>query len=159
MQIGWQQIFLGISSKWERIQDTYYWHHRDEWLHSKMTGYTKQVKLIRRIWDRWSDLWKLQNQAVQGHDCRSRQIAEQRERYRSLAEIYNNQHNLEPSVQQLLLPTEVDHQQIPLRTTWNWIATNRRISHDSMRRVKTMALQGVRSTSTYFHSMPTKTKI
>jgi hypothetical protein len=69
---------------------------------------------MRRLWDKWSELWKLRNQALHGHDACTRHNAEQREIFRTLEDIYDNRHSLEPSVQRLLLPTAAEHRQVPL---------------------------------------------
>jgi hypothetical protein len=119
-----------------------------------MSGQSWQVKLIQRIWEKWFDLWKLRNQAQHGHDDKTRHEAEQQDISRTLADIYNNRHLYETSVQRLLLSTEVKHRQAPHWVNRNWIATNQRIFIDSMRKVQTMAIKGVRSIRTYFHSMP-----
>jgi hypothetical protein len=100
------------------------------------------------------ELWKIRNQALHGYDDRTRNEAERREIFRTLEEIYRNRHDFEPSVQGLLHPTIEAHHQEPLWVTRNWISINRSLMQESMRRVRTMALRGVRSIRTYFHSMP-----
>jgi exonuclease III len=153
--IGWQEMFRGrFSSEWARRQDEYYWQHREELPHSKMSGQSWQVKLICKIWELWMEVWKIRNQALHGYDDRTRNEAERREIFRTLEEIYRNRHDFEPSVQGLLHPTIEAHRQEPLWVTRNWISTNRGLMQESMRRVRTMALRGVRSIRTYFHSMP-----
>ena len=153
-KLGWHQLLLGrFSCEWARIQDKQYWQHQDELQHSKMSGQSWQVKLIQRIWEKWFDLWKLRNQAQHGHDDKTRHEAEQRDISRTLADIYNNRHLYETSVQRLLLSTEVKHRQAPHWVNRNWIATNQRIFIDSMRKAQTMAIKGVWSIRTYFHSM------
>jgi hypothetical protein len=154
-RIGWGELFRGrFSKEWARVQDDIYWQQADTLPTSKMTGLRWQVKLIRRIWEKWYSLWKMRNQAIHGHDLSTRQAAERRETFRSLDEIYNARHHFEPSVQGLLLPSVADHRQVPLWVTRNWLSSHQRIFHDSAQRVRKAAIQGVRSIRTYFHSMP-----
>ena len=57
---------------------------------------------------------------------------------------------MEPHVQALLHASPEDHAQHSVTTVRNWIATNRSVFQQSVRRVKAKALQGVRSIRTYF---------
>ena len=57
---------------------------------------------------------------------------------------------MEPRVQSLLLENVEAHEEQPHHVTKNWLRINQAIFKASVRRVKTLALRGVRSIRTYF---------
>ena len=106
--------------------------------------------MILFVWDKWYTLWKHRNQELHGRDVRTRAVAESFEVRRQLREIYLKKHQLEPRVQELLFDEVEHHYEVPTAITKNWLRINAGLIRDSMRRVQTKAIQGVRSIRTYF---------
>ena len=116
----------------------------------KRTGLRWQTKLILKIWEHRDDRWTDRNSTLHSHDTNTRNQALRREATRQLERIYRDRNLMEPQVQALLHDSPDDHAQHSVTTVRNWIATNRNLFKQSVRRVKTKALQGVRSIRTYF---------
>jgi hypothetical protein len=57
---------------------------------------------------------------------------------------------MEPSVQTLLLETPDAHDAYPMHVTKNWLLMHSATFSESIKRVKTRALRGVKSIRTYF---------
>ena len=152
-RIGWRQLFNGMFSReWSAHQDTHLFLSRDSLPPTarKLTGDVWQAKLISFLWDRWYQLWLIRNGALRGQDDATRQLADQRDIRRQLGAIYDQKHLMEPNVQELLCQDIQTHLQRPAWVTKNWLAIHVPLVQDSMRRVKTKAIQGVRSIRTYF---------
>ncbi|KAI2502333.1 hypothetical protein MHU86_12137 [Fragilaria crotonensis] len=151
--IGWRQIFNGrFSKEWSIAQDAYYRRvlPKPGGTLARRSGARWQRQLILAVWDWWFELWKSRNEDVHGADQRTQAEAQRREVTRRLGEIYDQRSQLEPQVQQLLLPTLQDHIQRPTWVNHNWLAVNANIFRESMRRARSRAIQGVRSIRTYF---------
>lgn len=80
----------------------------------------------------------------------TRQRVLRREVQRQLDQIYQLQHMMEPSIQDLLYDTPEDHQLQQLHITRNWLAQHSVLFKESVQRVKKRAIQGVRSIRSYF---------
>jgi hypothetical protein len=146
--IGWTQVLYGrLSKQWGNA----YYTHSDvpTDADSKRDG-SWQVGLIKIMWQKWRELWHDRNEALHGYDAASRKQAETLEVRRQLNSIYAQRHLLEPRVQSLLMQTVEHHDKQPINITKNWLQVNSTIFKDSARRVKLMALKGVRSIRTYF---------
>lgn len=147
-QIGWRHLFQGrFANAWSEVQRKY---HERVFPHQQYAPEKWQVGLIRKIWDQWYVLWSLRNQDLHGHDTRSRQKAETLETRRQLQRIYSQRQMMEPQVQDLLLASPESHEQYPLNATKNWLLMHTTTFSESVKRVKTMALHGVRSIRYYF---------
>ena len=114
------------------------------------TGERWLINLILFVWDKWFILWKQRNQELLGVNANTRSAAERNEVRRKLQELYQNQHHLEPNVRELLFDSVEKRYEVPTAVTRNWLATHTGLFSSSMRRVKTKAIQGVRSIRTYF---------
>ena len=147
-RIGWCQIFLGrFTQAWSIIQQRYmerkfptHHHIADRW----------QVGLIQTIWEKWYQLWISRNEEVHGKDVSSRHNAERAEIQRQLNILYAQRPMMEPQVQQLLLASPEAHIRYPLKVTKNWLQMNATTFSESVKRVKTRALQGMRSIRSYY---------
>ncbi|KAI2494762.1 hypothetical protein MHU86_19757 [Fragilaria crotonensis] len=153
-RIGWRQIFHGrFSVEWVRHQDSYYSQSQERCESSHRTSFTGEswlINLIRFVWDKWYTLWKQRNQELHGRDVATRMEAESKEVRRQLNDIYMRRQQLEPCVQDLLFEEVEQHYEVSTAVTKNWLRINSGLFRDSMRRVKTKAIQGVRSIRTYF---------
>ena len=149
--IGWRQLFNGrFSNEWSKLQDAEYKRSRPPEGQQKRTGDRWQVKFIIKIWDEWDARWSERNKALHGHNATTRTQAQRRETQRQLEEIYSQRNFMEPQVQALLLASPEAHRTQPVSTTRNWIATNRTVFKNSVRRVKTRVIRGMRSIRSYF---------
>ena len=149
-EIGWRQIVRGrFSTEWERLQNDYYNRHRKKTRYRR-TGTMWQKQLILLIWELWFELWKLRNDQIHGTTAETRAQADRRDMERQLTAIYASRNLLEPRVQDLLAPDLESHLQRPVNVTRNWLAVTGPVVRDSMRRVKRVALRGVRSIRSYF---------
>ncbi len=108
------------------------------------------MAIITVIWEQWYVLWKLWNEAVHGKDAAARATAEKREASRRLTVIYDQRNHMEPSAQSLLCPDIRHHLEQPTWVIQNWITINGPVFTNSLRNVKTKAIQNVRSIRTYF---------
>ncbi len=69
--IEWHQIFNGrFSKEWTRLQDEYYYRHRNHTRYRR-TGLQWQQTLITLIWKQWRKLWAMRNGDVHGHTLRA----------------------------------------------------------------------------------------
>jgi hypothetical protein len=109
-----------------------------------------QVGLIQTIWEKWYQLWISRNEEVHGKDVSSRHNAERAEIQRQLNILYAQRPMMEPQVQQLLLASPEAHIRYPLKVTKNWLQMNATTFSESIKRVKTRALQGMRSIRSYY---------
>ena len=152
--IGWRQIFSGrFSQEWSVIQQAQYHRLRStpqSQGQRKRTGDRWQAQLIGTIWKAWDRRWAARNKAVHGHNATTRQQAIRREVQRQLDTIYQQKGMMEPSVQELLYDSPEDHQLRSLHTTRNWLAQHTAVFKESIKRVRTRAIQGVRSIRSYF---------
>ena len=148
--MGWRHLFQGRFAKaWEEAQHRYQerisatqQHIQDKW----------QVGLITKIWDQWYCLWLQRNNDVHGKDEQSRHRAATREVCQQLHRIYSQRQMMEPQVQSLLLESPESHNQYyPLNVTKNWLLMHTTTCSESVRRVKTLAVHGVRSIRSYFN--------
>lgn len=143
--IGWHQMLFGrLSKHWSNA----YYSHSDNPTETLEGSW--QVALIKLIWEKWRELWQDRNEALHGYDEASRKRAETLEVQRQLHEIYTQRAMLEPRVQALLMESEERHNTQPIHVTKNWLQINSAIFKDSARRVRQLALRGVRSIQTYF---------
>ena len=88
---------------------------------AKMNGGKWQTQLITFLWGRWHKLWLIRNAELHGKDAADRQRAEQRETRRRLEQVYAFQHQVEPSVQELLCQDIQTHLQQPMWENKNWL--------------------------------------
>ena len=150
-RIGWRHLWLGrFAKEWSKVQVRY---HEMQYPTQQNASERWQVNLISKIWDKWHKLWLSRNSELFGKDEVSRRQAEQKEVRRQLTEIYSQRGMMEPSVQALLLETPEAHDKHPIHVTKNWILTHASTIAESVKRVKTRALTGVRSIRSYFHSI------
>jgi hypothetical protein len=98
-------------------------------------------------------LWSSRNQELFGKDELSRQKAQSTEIHRQLSAIYATRGMMEPSAQTLLLDTPEAHSQYPMHVTKNWLLMHTATFSESVKRVKSKALQGVRSIRSYFSTI------
>jgi hypothetical protein len=103
-----------------------------------------------KIWDRWHQLWLSRNQELYVKDELTRKQSERVELHRQLNAVYSQRQMMEPSVQTLLLATPEAHDAYPMHVTKNWLLMNSATFSESVKRVKTRALRGVKSIRTYF---------
>ena len=151
-QLGWRQIFSGrFSKEWCRIQDDYYQRsgHRNN---RNNTGERWQVHFQKIIWEQWFALWKTRNGEVHRIDSQTRYRAARIAINQELETIHVNRVHMEPEVQQLIPQELEEQQQRPAWTNRNWLAMNRPIFRESIRRVRVASTRGVRSIRTYFQS-------
>jgi alpha-ketoglutarate-dependent taurine dioxygenase len=86
-----------------------------------------------------------------GSESESRARQQQRKDWRRLQVIYDNRNNYEPSVQELLYESPEEHQQECSSTSiHNWLAVHEATFIQSVKKVRTRAIQGVRSLLSYF---------
>ena len=151
-QIGWRQMFNGrFGSEWSKVQnDAYSRRPQNSDDKIKRTGAKWQTQLIVHIWTQWESAWNERNTALHGHNLTTKNEAIRRDVRRQLEVIYQNRNMMEPSVQELLLESPMDHDQQQLTTTRNWLAMHGPVFRESIRRVRNNALQNVRSIRSYF---------
>jgi hypothetical protein len=118
---------------------------------TSFTGESWLINLIRFVWDKWYTLWKQRNQELHGRNVATRMAAESKEVRRQLNDIYMRRQQLEPRIQDLLFEEVEQHYEVSTAVTKNWLRINSGLFRDSMRRVKTKAIQGVRLIRTYLH--------
>ena len=148
--IGWRQILRGrFSKEWERIQNAYYMRHKLK-TSFKRTGARWQQQFITVIWDAWFNLWSTRNGEVHGTTAATRAQAQRREVARQITEIYASRDLMEPEAAALLETNEDTHVQRPTHVTQNWLALAGPVIRKSVRRIKKVSLQGVRSLRSYF---------
>jgi hypothetical protein len=149
--IGWRQILRGrFTNEWQRIQNDYYFRHRSK-AKFRRTGIMWQKQFILTIWELWYEIWEMRNVHVHGDTAATRAQAVRRDTERQLTAIYASRNLLEPRVQELLAPDLETHLQRPANVTRNWLAITAPVVKDSMRRVKRLALRGVRSIRSYMN--------
>ncbi|KAI2494586.1 hypothetical protein MHU86_19956 [Fragilaria crotonensis] len=151
-KIGWRQMLQGRFSKaWSDIQQRY---HELTFPTQQYTPDKWQVGLIQKIWEHRHKVWILRNEDLHGRDIRSRQQAERKEIQRQLHAIYSQRPMMDPRVQSLLLEAPEAHDRYPVQVTKNWIRMHATTFSESVKRVKTRALHGVRSIRSYFNPIP-----
>ncbi|KAI2499252.1 hypothetical protein MHU86_15239 [Fragilaria crotonensis] len=145
--IGWDHIFLGrFSSEWSSLQDEYYARQAHSIDTKRSIGMRWQVAIISTIWQQWFLLWYMRNKVLHGVDSRSQAQAERRVVERTLIDIYDIRHQMEPSVQELLNRDITDHFSKTLTCNENWlVAVYGPLVKQSVKRVKAKAIQGVKS--------------
>lgn len=154
--IGWNQLLRGrFGNGWCEFQAQHYQrlYHGRRSTSARWTGERWQVSLITTIWEQWQQLWTSRNQNLHGRDALGQRTAERRELRRQLERIYSQRSLMEPRVQNLLLDNVEAHEEAPHYVTKNWLKINQAIFQASVRRVKTLALRGVRSIRTYFSTV------
>ncbi len=109
-----------------------------------------QIQLITLIWTQWMQLWKLWNEELHGRDKVAQTSAERREVERELRVAYDNKHQYEPRVQELLCRDILQQLQRPTWVTRNWLTVNAQVFRESMKRTRNKAIAGVRSIRLYF---------
>jgi hypothetical protein len=159
-EIGWQQLFLGrFTKEWADLQDNYYARKRAEQNDEenkktkKMTGHRWQVTIIGILWDQWWAVWESRNKDLHGADAKSRANAESREVHRTLRDLYDMRHRLDPHVQACLYDNVADHYN---RTTWfnqNWIAIHEPMIRANMKQIAVRTTAGVRSIRQFLVSL------
>jgi hypothetical protein len=92
----------------------------------------------------------MRNADVHGKDEATRALAEKREVNRKLASIYDQRNHMEPSAQTLLFPDIRTHMQQPSWVIQNWLTIKGPTFIQSLRNVKTKAIQNVRSIREYY---------
>ena len=146
--IGWSQLLQGrFAAEWGAQQTQY---HERTYPTQQYTSKRWLVGLITKIWDQWQMLWLSRNQELFGKEELSRQKAQRTEIHRQLSVIYAKRGMMEPSAQSLLLETPESHSKYPTHVTKNWLLMHTATFSESVKRVKSKALQGVRSIRSYF---------
>ena len=124
--IGKRQVFNGrFATAWSTLQESPYRRERNSLSPSlkKMTGLSWQSQVIKHIWHAWHKLWLSRNSDLHGYDEASRNAAERREIERTVGNIYDQRHLLEPEVETLLYPEIQDHLLHPRSRLRNWLST------------------------------------
>ena len=149
-KIGWRQVLRGrFSQEWYRIQNACYMKHRQKSAF-KRTGERWQ-QLIMVIWSSWFQLWtSTRNGEVHRTTTETRAMAQRKEVCRQLTEIYASRAFMEPKAEELLESDPETHMQRPTHVNKNWMAMAGPAIRRSVRRIKKVLLQGVRSLQTYF---------
>ena len=151
--IGWEQIFLGrFCSEWGSLQDEYYARRAHSIETKRQTGQCWQITVISSVWQQWFLLWALRNQALHGADVRSHAQAERRVVERTLIDLYDIRHQMEPSVQHLLHRDLTDHFSKTVAYNKNWLEVHGPLFKQNIKRAKAKAIQGVKSIKHYFGS-------
>ena len=158
-KIGWDHVFQGrFSLSWSDLQDDYYVQQAriaDTDKTQRLAGTYWQAAMIGFIWTQWFRLWEMRNNDLHGADKREKAQADRTEVERTLREIYDIKCQLEPSVQQLLCQDITDHFNKSVWFNKNWLAIHAPlVTIMSLKRVKTRAIQGVRSIRSYFTPGP-----
>ena len=155
--VGWKHIMLGrFVNEWRRIQSRYSetniqpTRFDDSAVQYKRTPELWLKGLISVMWDQWYVLWEDRNQDLHGRDAQTRQSKLRQDVQRQLGEIYSQQQFMDPNVRSLLLRDPDAHTMQSLHVTVNWLRTNTPIFKENIKKVRRMALQGVRSIRTYF---------
>jgi hypothetical protein len=155
--VGWKHIMLGrFVNEWRRIQGRYSetniqpTRFDDSAVQYKRTPELWLKGLISVMWDQWYVLWEDRNQDLHGRDAQTRQSKLRQDVQRQLGEIYSQQQFMDPNVRSLLLRDPDAHTMQSLHVTVNWLRTNTPIFKENIKKVRRMALQGVRSIRTYF---------
>jgi hypothetical protein len=149
-RIGWRQLIHGrFGVAWSIVQ-THYLRSLQPSQDTNTSGIKWQTSLILFVWDKWYTLWKQRNHDLHGNEISTTNQSIQQETKRQLNDIYQHRHMYEPQVQALLYQDVNDHDKHPIIVTRNWLATNRGIFSESLRRVKKRALKGMKSLRTYF---------
>lgn len=147
-RIGWRHLLQGrFAVDWGHLQSSY---HERAFPSHQYSSEKWQVGLILKIWERWHQLWLSRNQELYGRDELTRKQSERVELHRQLNAVYSQRQMMEPSVQTLLLATPEAHDAYPMHVTKNWLLMNSATFSESVKRVKTRALRGVKSIRTYF---------
>lgn len=151
-QIRWRQIFNGrFAMAWSQTRNAAYERRpRSNTEQTKMTGEKWQIQLITHIWTQWEKAWEDRNKALHGNTTAEKNTAIRRDVRRQLDVRYQNRHLMEPSVQTLLYENPEEHERQQLTTTRNWLAQHGQVFKESIRRVRSRAIQNVRSIRTYF---------
>ena len=92
----------------------------------------------------------IRNGKVHGTMTASRAQAQRQEAARQVTEIYASREFMEPEAQALLGTDQDTQMQQPTYTIKNWLAMAGPVIRDSVRRIKKVSLQGVRSLRSYF---------
>ena len=150
-RIGWRQLFNGrFCQQWADIQNTHLYNIRHHLTTKNNSGQKWQVAIITVLWEEWHSLWVMRNEDVHGKDEASRALAEKREVTRKLASIYDQRNHMEPSAQALLFPDIRTHLQQPSWVIQTWLTIKGPTFIQSLRNVKTKAIQNVRSIREYY---------
>ena len=160
-KVGWNQVMLGrFVTEWRRIQARYSeritqpTRATNSEIQSKRTPEQWLIGLISVLWDQWYLLWDDRNHDLHGRDAQQRQSQLRQEVQRQLREIYAKQQFMDPNVRALLLRDPEAHNTQSLQVTVNWLRMNAPIFRENIKKVRRMALKGVRSIRTYFHPLP-----
>ena len=129
-------IFLGrFCSKWGSLQDEYYARLAHSIETKRQTGQHWQITVIISVRQQWFLLWALQNKALHGANARSQAQLERRVVKRTLIDLYNICHQMEPSVQQLVLHRNLtDHFFKIVAHSKNWLAVHGPLFRQSSKR-------------------------
>ncbi|KAI2499831.1 hypothetical protein MHU86_14648 [Fragilaria crotonensis] len=159
-QVGWKHIMLGrFVTDWRRVQGLY--SDRITTVADSANSPTHKktpeqwlIGLINVLWEQWFILWAERNQDLHGRDAQKRQSQLRRDVHRQLQEIYNNKPFMDPKVRSLLLQNPEAHSAQSLQVTTNWLRIHVPIVKANVRKVRRMALEGMRSIRTYFSPLP-----
>jgi hypothetical protein len=116
-------------------------------------GHSGSSRIIEEIWLLWDEVWTIRNTMVHGKDKESRLKRQQETDDYRLPTIYDNRHNLEPSVQRLAsVPTILDEHRnhSSPQAIHHWLSVHEATFLGSLKNVKKRAIQGVRSIRSYF---------
>ena len=96
------------------------------------------------------ELWAIRNGEVHGTTTATRVQAQRPEANRQLTDLFASRDFMEPPVWELLAEDPEAQMQRPKRTAQNWLAmAGPVVIRQSIRRVKKVSLQGVRSLRAY----------
>ena len=150
-RIGWRHLFNGrFCQQWADIQNTHLYNIRHHLTTKNNSGQKWQVVIISVLWEEWHNLWVMRNADVHGKDEATRALAEKREVHRKLASIYDQRNHMEPSAQALLFPDIRTHMQQPSWVIQTCLTIKGPTFIQSLRNVKTKAIQNVRSIREYY---------
>ena len=155
-RVGWKHIMLGrFVREWRRVQGRYVDRiivprQTDSAVTHQSTPEKWLTGLIAVLWEQWYILWEDRNLDLHGRDKKNRQSNLRKEVNRQLNEIYAKRHFLDPNFNSLLLQNPEAHNDHSLQVTINWLRMNAPRFTENMRKVRRLALEGVRSIRTYF---------
>ena len=122
------------------------------WSNTQQAAYERRPRGNNEQIKRTGEKWQVQliTHILHGTTTAEKNAAMRREVRRQIEVIYQNRHLMEPSVQSLLYDEPEDHDCQHITTTRNWLAQHGQVFKESIRRVRSRAIQNVRSIRSYF---------
>jgi hypothetical protein len=105
------------------------------------------------LWAQWTVVWKIRNEVIHGKDEAMQRQQRQQEDLRRLRHVYTHKNLMEPSVQELLFDTVVEHEVLPAQLIQNWLSIHKDLVRHSVKLTMQRAIQVVRSIRTCFKTL------